>query len=68
VEVLYALLERELKLRWILVGVFVNISAVERGRRFLVEEGVYVRFIRYLVEFDEKLREASLKIMRNCAF
>ena len=50
------------------MGVFVNLSASERGRRFLVEEGVWVRFVGFVVEFEERLREASLKILRNCAF
>lgn len=67
-EVLYALLENEEKLRWIVVGIFVNLSAIERGRRFLVEDSICIRFIQYLSSFNEKLREASLKIMRNCAF
>ena len=67
-EILYALLENKEKLRWIIVGVFVNVAAIERGRRFLVEEGMGVRFVKFVNSFDGKLREASLKIVRNCAF
>lgn len=55
-EVLYTLLEKEEKLRWIVVGVFVNVSAAERGRRFLVEDLIAVRFVQYLCAFDERLR------------
>jgi RecB family endonuclease NucS len=51
-EVLFALLEQKEKLRWIVVGVFVNVSAAERGRRFLVEEGMGVRFVQYINSFD----------------
>ena len=36
-EVLYALMEQKEKVRWIVVGIFVNVSAIERGRKFLVE-------------------------------
>ena len=55
-------------MRWIVVGVFVNVSAIERGRRFLVEEAFVMRFVPYLMNFNEKLREGTLKIVRNCAF
>lgn len=50
------------------MGVFVNVSSVERGRHFLVEELICIRFIQYISANDEKLREAALKILRNCAF
>jgi hypothetical protein len=68
VEVLYALLEKEIALRWIICGIFVNLSTIERGRKFLVEDKVYARFVPYIISFDEKLREATLKVLRNCAF
>ena len=44
-EILFALLETQEKFRWIVVGIFVNVSAVDRGRRFLVEDGMGVRFV-----------------------
>ena len=67
-EVLYALMEQKIKVRWIVVGIFVNVSAIERGRKFLVEEGMGVRFVQYINSADERLREACLKITRNCTF
>lgn len=33
-----------------------------------MEDKVYIRFIPYIVSFDEKLREATLKVLRNCVF
>ena len=61
-------MEQKEKIRWIVVGIFVNVSAIERGRKFLVEEGMGIRFVQYLTSPDERLREASLKITRNCVF
>lgn len=51
-EVLYALMEQKDKMRWIVVGIFVNVSAIERGRKFLVEEGMGVRFVEYISNHD----------------
>ena len=44
-EILFSLLEKEEKVRWIIVGIFVDVSAIDRGRRFLVEDGITVRFV-----------------------
>lgn len=68
VEVLYGLLEHQEKCRWILVSIFTNLTASERGRKFMVEDHICSRFAAHFHAFDEKLREASLKIVRNCAF
>lgn len=68
VEVLFALLEREEKNKWVLISIFVNMSSVERGRRYLIEEGLYKRFVPFLNAPSEKVREGTLKITRNCAF
>lgn len=34
----------------------------------MTEDKVYKRFIPFIVSFDSKLRESTLKILRNCAF
>ena len=67
-EVLYAIHEQKREIRWIVDGIFVNVSSFERGRRFLVEEGMGIRFVQFINSMDEKEREASLKLVRNCAF
>ena len=48
VEVLFALLEREEKYQWVVVGIFVNMSSLERGRRYLIDEALYKRFVPFL--------------------
>jgi hypothetical protein len=68
VEILYAHLENTAAVRWIICGIFVNLASLERGRKFMVEDKVYRRFVPFLVSFEEKLREATLKVLRNCAF
>jgi hypothetical protein len=68
VEILYALLENAPTAKWIICGIFVNLSTFEKGRKYLVQEKVYARFVPFIVSFDEKLREATLKVLRNCAF
>jgi hypothetical protein len=50
------------------VNIFTNITSIERGRKYMVEDKICSRFIGYFHTFDEKLREASLKIVRNCSF
>lgn len=34
----------------------------------MIEDKVYKRFISLVVSFDFKIREAALRILRNCAF
>lgn len=68
IEILYTHLEKEVKLRWIVGGILVNLASIERGRKFMTEDKVYKRFVPFVVSFDSKLRESALKILRNCAF
>ena len=67
-EVLYGFIQLKESRRWVVTNIFVNVSSIEVGRKFITEEKIYNRFINYINTENENTRIGVLKLLRNCAF
>ena len=47
-EVLYGFMEIKESRRWVITNIFVNVSSVDYGRRFIAEEKFYLRFLNFI--------------------
>lgn len=67
-EVLYGFMEIKENRRWVITNIFVNVSSVDYGRRFISEEKIYLRFLNFMNHEKEAVRLGVLKILRNVSF
>jgi hypothetical protein len=67
-EVLYGFMEIKENRRWVITNIFVNVSSVDYGRRFISEEKIYLRFLNFMNHEKETVRLGVLKILRNVSF
>jgi hypothetical protein len=66
--VLYGFIELKEVRRWVVTNIFVNVTSIEVGRKFITEENIYLRFVNYINTEKENTRVGILKLLRNCAF
>ncbi len=67
-EVLYGFLEIKENRRWVITNIFVNVTSIEVGRKFVAEEKIYVRFLNFINSDKEAVRFGVLKLLRNVSF
>ncbi len=65
---LYGFIELKEVRRWVVTNIFVNVTSIEVGRKFITEENIYLRFVNYINTEKENTRVGILKLLRNCAF
>jgi hypothetical protein len=66
--VLYGFIELKEARRWVVTNIFVNVTSIEVGRKFITEENIYLRFMNYINTEKENTRVGIIKLLRNCAF
>ncbi len=65
---LYGFIELKEARRWVVTNIFVNVTSIEVGRKFITEENIYLRFMNYINTEKENTRVGIIKLLRNCAF